>query len=203
MIQELKYQHDKNEKLKYNIRIISRSFVIAVVVLVLLLFTYLIIYFGDQFLGVKTGKNKMPMFGAYVIVSPSMIPTIKVNDAIIVKRDNNDKYIVGDIISFYSTEYDSRGMVITHRIINKDKKSNNTSLYTTKGDNNSIADKNSVNTDNVYGKVLFILPKIGFIKNFLSKPINIILCILIPSSFIIVVDLGHISILFKKNTKVV
>ena len=95
--------------------------------------------------------------------------------------------IVGDIISFYSTEYDSRGMVITHRIINKDKKSNNTSLYTTKGDNNSIADKNSVNTDNVYGKVLFILPKIGFIKNFLSKPINIILCILIPSSFIIVV----------------
>ena len=94
-------------------------------------------------------------------------------------------------------------MVITHRIINKDKKSNNTSLYTTKGDNNSIADKNSVNTDNVYGKVLFILPKIGFIKNFLSKPINIILCILIPSSFIIVVDLGHIGILFKKNTKVV
>ena len=152
---------------------------------------------------VKTGNYKFPIFGSYVIVSPSMIPTIKVNDAIIVKRDNNDKYIVGDIISFYSTEYDSRGMVITHRIINKDKKSNNTSLYTTKGDNNSIADKNSVNTDNVYGKVLFILPKIGFIKNFLSKPINIILCILIPSSFIIVVDLGHISILFKKNTKVV
>ena len=69
----------------------------------------------------KDDNNYKPSISFYTIVSPSMNPTIKVNDAIIVKRDNNDKYIVGDIISFYSTEYDSNGMVITHRIINKDK----------------------------------------------------------------------------------
>ena len=51
--------------------------------------------------------------------------------------------------------------------------------------------------------IRFYLDKIGFIKNFLSKPLNIILCILVPSLFIIVIDLGHISILFRKNTKIV
>ena len=113
MIQELKYQHDKNEKLKYNIRIISRSFVIAVVVLVLLLFTYLIIYFGDQFLGVKTGKNKMPMFGAYVIVSPSMIPTINVNDGIVVQRVERENNLqVGDVITFESNNIEYNGIMI-------------------------------------------------------------------------------------------
>ena len=191
------------DKIRDIFGLVMKSFILSFVCFIIFIAIIMAIYYGDLYFNVKSGNYKSPLFNSYVIVSPSMIPTIKVNDAIIVKRDNNDKYIVGDIISFYSTEYDSRGMVITHRIINKDKKSNNTSLYTTKGDNNSIADKNSVNTDNVYGKVLFILPKIGFIKNFLSKPINIILCILIPSSFIIVVDLGHISILFKKNTKVV
>lgn len=191
------------DKIKDIFNLLIKSFVLSFVCFIVFIVVVMAIYYGDLYFNVKSGNYKSPLFNSYVIVSPSMVPTIKVNDAIIVKRDNNDKYIVGDIISFYSTEYDSNGMVITHRIINKDKKNEKSSVYTTKGDNNTIADKNNVKTDNVYGKVLFILPKIGFIKNFLSKPLNIILCILVPSLFIIVIDLGHISILFRKNTKIV
>ena len=191
------------DKIKDIFNLLIKSFVLSFVCFIVFIVVVMAIYYGDLYFNVKSGNYKSPLFNSYVIVSPSMVPTIKVNDAIIVKIDNNDKYIVGDIISFYSTEYDSNGMVITHRIINKDKKNEKSSVYTTKGDNNTIADKNNVKTDNVYGKVLFILPKIGFIKNFLSKPLNIILCILVPSLFIIVIDLGHISILFRKNTKIV
>ena len=191
------------DKIKDIFNLLIKSFVLSFVCFIVFIVVVMAIYYCDLYFNVKSGNYKSPLFNSYVIVSPSMVPTIKVNDAIIVKRDNNDKYIVGDIISFYSTEYDSNGMVITHRIINKDKKNEKSSVYTTKGDNNTIADKNNVKTDNVYGKVLFILPKIGFIKNFLSKPLNIILCILVPSLFIIVIDLGHISILFRKNTKIV
>ena len=191
------------DKIKDIFNLLIKSFILSFVCFIIFIVVVMAIYYGDLYFNVKSGNYKSPLFNSYVIVSPSMVPTIKVNDAIIVKRDNNDKYIVGDIISFYSTEYDSNGMVITHRIINKDKKNEKSSVYTTKGDNNTIADKNNVKTDNVYGKVLFILPKIGFIKNFLSKPLNIILCILVPSLFIIVIDLGHISILFRKNTKIV
>ena len=195
--------YSATNKIKDIFSLIIKSFILSFVGFIVFIVVIMAIYYGDLYFNVKSGNYKSPLFNSYVIVSQSMVPTIKVNDAIIVKRDNYDRYIVGDIISFYSTEYDENGMVITHRIINKDKKDSTTSLYTTKGDNNSIADKNSVKTDNVYGKVLFVLPKIGFIKNFLSKPLNIILCILIPSTIIIVVDLGHISILFRKHTKIV
>ena len=195
--------YSARNKIKDIFSLIIKSFILSFVGFIVFIVVIMAIYYGDLYFNVKSGNYKSPLFNSYVIVSQSMVPTIKVNDAIIVKRDNYDRYIVGDIISFYSTEYDSNGMVVTHRIINKDKKNSTTSLYTTKGDNNSIADKNSVQTDNVYGKVLFVLPKIGFIKNFLSNPLNIILCILIPSTIIIVVDLGHISILFRKHTKIV
>lgn len=195
--------YSARNKIKDIFSLIIKSFILSFVGFIVFIVVIMAIYYGDLYFNVKSGNYKSPLFNSYVIVSQSMVPTIKVNDAIIVKRDNYDRYIVGDIISFYSTEYDSNGMVVTHRIINKDKKNSTTSLYTTKGDNNSIADKNSVQTDNVYGKVLFVLPKIGFIKNFLSNPLNIILCILIPSTIVIVVDLGHISILFRKHTKIV
>ena len=195
--------YSATNKIKDIFSLIIKSFILSFVGFIVFIVVIMAIYYGDLYFNVKSGNYKSPLFNSYVIVSQSMVPTIKVNDAIIVKRDNYDRYIVGDIISFYSTEYDENGMVITHRIINKDKKDSTTSLYTTKGDNNSIADKNSVKTDNVYGKVLFVLTNIGFIKNFLSKPLNIILCILIPSTIIIVVDLGHISILFRKHTKIV
>ena len=195
--------YSARNKIKDIFSLIIKSFILSFVGFIVFIVVIMAIYYGDLYFNVKSGNYKSPLFNSYVIVSQSMVPTIKVNDAIIVKRDNYDRYIVGDIISFYSTEYDSNGMVVTHRIINKDKKNSTTSLDTTKGDNNSIADKNSVQTDNVYGKVLFVLPKIGFIKNFLSNPLNIILCILIPSTIVIVVDLGHISILFRKHTKIV
>lgn len=195
--------YSARNKIKDIFSLIIKSFILSFVGFIVFIVVIMAIYYGDLYFNVKSGNYKSPLFNSYVIVSQSMVPTIKVNDAIIIKRDNYDRYIVGDIISFYSTEYDSNGMVVTHRIINKDKKNSTTSLYTTKGDNNSIADKNSVQTDNVYGKVLFVLPKIGFIKNFLSNPLNIILCILIPSTIVIVVDLGHISILFRKHTKIV
>ena len=186
MIQELKYQHDKNEKLKSNIRIISRSFVIAVVVLVLLLFTYLIIYFGDQFLGVKTGKNRMPMFGAYVIVSPSMIPTINVNDGIVVQRVERENNLqVGDIITFESNNIEYNGLTVTHRIVGKQMVQTGEYVYRTKGDNNVVEDSSLVKFGDIYGKVIMKIPMIGYVYNFLTNPLGFIVSFIVPVAILI------------------
>ena len=151
---------DFMEKIRYLSYFVVRAFLIAVFCLMAILMLFLIIYFGDLFLNVKSGNYKSPLFNGYIIVSESMVPTIKINDAILVKRENNDGYRIGDIISFYSTEYDSSGMVVTHRIINKNTLSLNLSNYTTKGDNNPIPDRKGVVTDNVYGRVMFIIPRL-------------------------------------------
>ena len=186
-------------KYKYIIYLVLRAFLIAVLCIVIFFFLLFFLYFGDLVVNVKSGHYKNPLFNGFVIVSPSMVPTIKVNDAIFVKRDNNDKYVVGDIISFFSKEYDSRGMIITHRVVDKKKQSDSTSEYTTKGDNNSVPDRQSVLTDNIYGKVLFIVPRLGYIQQFLSEPINFVCSIIIPALIIIIIDFTRVGVLFKKH----
>ena len=197
---------EKNQilsKFGYLSRFVTRAFFISIFCMILFVFTVILVYYCDLYLNVKSGHYKSPLFNGYVVVSPSMVPTININDAIVIKRYAKDNYGIGDIISFHSTEYDPNGMVVTHRIINKNNKGHYSSTYTTKGDNNTVADHNIVATDNIYGKVLFIIPKLGFVKNFVSKPLNVILLIIIPSLMILIFDFARIGLIFKKNVKIV
>ncbi len=104
---------DTNNQFLYKIQYLSyfvaRAFLLAIFGLLILLALFFTIYFADLFINVKSGNYKNPIFGGYVIVSPSMVPTININDAIVIKRSSNNQYNVGDIISFYSTEYDASG----------------------------------------------------------------------------------------------
>jgi len=187
------------DKIQYLSYFVFRAFLIAVLCLMILLFIFLAVYFGDLFLNVKSGNYNSPLFNGYVIVSQSMVPTIEINDAIIVKRENDSQYHIGDIISFFSTEYDNNGMVVTHRIIDKSTVDINQSNYTTKGDNNPIPDRRGVSTSNVYGKVYFIIPKLGYIQSFLSKPFNFVICLLIPVLVVVLYDVIRIISAFQRS----
>ena len=157
------------------------------------------IYMGDLLLFSNNNQMKNPLFGAYVIVSPSMVPTISVNDGIVIKRVDNDQYDVGDIITFVSNDANYKGLLVTHRIVHKKSISKNESIYTTKGDNNSLEDSAYVMTDAICGKVLFRIPKIGYVKDFFSKPIHYFLCLLIPAFIFVFYDIHRIISLFKKK----
>ena len=85
-------------KVQYLSYFVFRAFLIAIFCLLVLLGIFFAVYFGDLFLNVKTGNYSSPIFNGYVIVSQSMVPTININDAIVVKRETNDKYNIGDII---------------------------------------------------------------------------------------------------------
>lgn len=186
-------------KTRYFLYFILRAFLISIFILLVVFAFLLAFYFGDLFLNVKSGNYKSPLFNGYVIVSQSMVPTININDAIVIKRINNDKYNIGDIISFFSTEYSSDGMVITHRVVDKQPDTYNTSFYTTKGDNNPRPDVDLVNTSNIYGKVFLILPQLGKMQQFLIQPKNFAICLLLPAFIIIVYDVLRIRSAFLKR----
>ena len=162
-------------------------------------FSYFAVYFGDLFLNVKTGHYDSPLFNGYVIVSESMVPTIQINDAIVIKREKDQNYQVGDIISFYSTEYNQNGIVVTHRIIDKKNVTKNQSNYRTKGDHNSRADRSIVGTPSIYGKVLFIIPKLGNFQKFISDPLHFSCCIIIPAVIVILYDIFRILKAFRQR----
>lgn len=113
--------------------------------------------------------NEFPMpfgFGSAVVLSGSMEPKLSVGDLIIIKEPNELKK--DDIIVFKDNSSN-----IVHRIIEI-----NGDDLTTKGDANLIADA-PINLKNVKGKVVFNIPLIGYLINFLKTPIGIVLTIVI------------------------
>lgn len=118
------------------------------------------------------------IFGIYMfnIVSESMEPTFYKNDLAIVIKCNIKKLQKGDIITF---KQDDR--VISHRILQITKEKGEDG-FITKGDNNDIQDKDVVESSNVYGKVLFTIPKIGEIVHYIQNArgfINILIFLII------------------------
>lgn len=203
VVQTIKHKDSINmtpfEKIKYIFHFITRAFLIAVFILFLLLIIFFICYFGDLLYNIKTGNNKAPLFGAYVIVSPSMVPTIQVNDAIIVRRANEDELEIGDIITFSSNDSSYKGLTITHRIVGKQAVQNGDYVYRTKGDNNNVEDMSLVRYGDVYGKVILKIPKLGYIQKYLLTPFGFITSILVPILLVIIFDIIRIFRMIKQK----
>ncbi len=118
------------------------------------------------------------IFGIYMfnIVSESMEPTFYKDDLVIVKRCKMQELQKGDIITF---KQDDR--TISHRMIAITQE-NGEFKFITKGDNNDILDKETVEMKDVYGKVLFSVKKIGKFIHYIQNArglINIVIFIII------------------------
>ena len=179
---------EKIRNIKYLSYFFTRAFLLSIVCFILIILASCIAYYADFLINVKTGNYKNPLFSGYVIVSQSMVPTINIDDGIFVKRESGDNYKVGDIISYSSSDSNYYGETVTHRIVSKNSVGNNVSNYVTKGDNNSLQDSVGVTTNDIYGKVMFVIPKLGQVQKFFDKPSNFLICFIIPIVLIITYD---------------
>ena len=130
---------------------------------------------------IKTIKNpnETPdVFGikTFTIISGSMEPNISVNDLVIIKEVEKNEIKKGDIISFRIN-----GETITHRVTNIETDTNGENLYTTQGDANNIQDYNKIKYENIEGKYIGKIPKIGGILIALKskEKLTIIIAILL------------------------
>lgn len=189
------------EKIRYVFHFISKVLLYVVFLLIIFVFLIFVVYFFDRLYNLKTGVNKVPLFGAYVIVSPSMVPTIKVNDAIIVKRIVEDDLKKGDIITFSSTDSRYSGLTITHRIVGIQVSQNGTKLYRTKGDANNIDDSALLSYDDIYGKVILNIPKIGYLQSFLVSSYGWLVIIVAPCLGVIIYDIIKLFKVIMKSLR--
>lgn len=202
VIREVSKKQSFIDKAKMTCKTMSRGFVLALIVFCLIVFTYLIIYFGDQYFGSKSGDSKLPIYSAYVIVSPSMVPTINVNDGVVVQRvDKQGNLNIGDIITFSSKDIRYSGLTITHRIVGKQTIQNGNLVYRTKGDNNKSEDSSLVSFGDIYGKVLFKVPSVGVLYNFITNPFGFIISIIIPIIVILVINIVKVKQLVDEERK--
>lgn len=124
-----------------------------------------------SFLGIKT----------YVIISGSMEPNIKIGDIVITQniKRKEESIKVGDVIAYRKGQ-----TVITHRITNIEKDENGILRIATKGDNNNTEDNERILINNIEGKAIATIPKIGYITLLLKDKIIIILIFIIAYIYI-------------------
>ena len=164
-------------KLEYDVEKISNKIkhkkrkkkIVKFVILIILIILFIV----NIILAIE---ERTHIFGIYMfnIISESMEPTFYKDDLALVKSCNMEELKKGDIITFKQED-----RIISHRISEiieeKGKKQ-----FITKGDNNEVEDIEPVDVQNIYGKVVLVIPKIGKIINYIQNARGFInICILI------------------------
>ena len=166
----------------------------AVFIWLLLIGITLLVYVLDIKIRAAKGDTSPPKFNAFVVLSGSMLPEIQVYDVVITKKVDAKSLKEGDVITFASSDTRFLNTIITHRIIKKNYDSK-TGGYTfqTQGDNNNVADSALVQPNNIYGKVILKIPKLGYLQEFLASDGGWILVILLPCLIVISYDIVKLS----------
>ena len=136
----------------------------------------------------------------YSVTTGSMSPKIQANSLVFINPLK--EYFVDDIVTIKTSE---PGKTITHRIIRKINKNNQT-IFETKGDANKSKDLENFKTQNIIGKVFFIIPYLGLLIIYSKTIPGLILLIVIPATIIIYSEIIKIKnelnkIFTKKNKK--
>lgn len=158
--EELKIKRIKKDKLIEKCKLI-----LVILISIIILYNLIIIIEAVR------KPNQTPSvlgFKTFTVISGSMEPKIHIGDIIIVKKDTLKK---DDIIT-----YRKNNEIITHRIVEIIEE-NNQKKYITKGDNNETEDEEYVFTNEIEGKVIGTIRKLGFIIIFLQN--KTVICIII------------------------
>lgn len=167
----------------------------VILIFLTLLACFLVFYISSQI--IAKSKNERPLISLFTIVSPSMEPTIMVNDVIFDERVNSENDLnVGDIITFYSETIDTGGYTVTHRIYKKYTE-NGTTYFETKGDNNVYPDSGRIVFSDIVGKYKFKINGLGNIQYFVASKWGWILIILIPCLIFITSDISKLINAYK------
>jgi signal peptidase I len=129
----------------------------------------------------------------HVVVSNSMSPQIKTGDAVILKDIEAASVQVGQVIIFHDP--DKKEDLVIHRVIQIEDRGG-VKFFSTKGDNNEVADNWKISMGEVIGGVAVTVPGFGDFLDFMSTPRGYVGCICIPAvaSLLLAMVLG----LFEK-----
>ena len=131
-------------------------------------------------------------FTPLTVQSDSMSPTFSKGDLIVIQKCDTSKLEVGDIVTFH-TIIDNEYALNTHRIAAIDEV-NGMRSFTTKGDNNDVADTHIISDGDIVGKYLFALPQMGKVMDFLSSSVGFLIVIVLPMLLFFIYQVYHLIV---------
>ena len=176
----------------------------AIFIFLLLIGGTLLLYIADIKIRAAKGDYTAPVFNAYVVLSGSMIPAIQVKDIVVTKKIAEEELKIGDIITFISPDTRFGGISVTHRIIDKlYDESQGIYTYRTQGDANNVSDAVPVPNENILGKVILKIPKLGYLQDILASKGGLIVLVLIPCLTILSYDIMKVFKKMGQKTKLI
>ncbi|RXZ54412.1 signal peptidase I [Senegalimassilia faecalis] len=131
-------------------------------------------------------------FTPMTVQSDSMSPTFDQGDLIVIKTCDTSKLQVGDIVTFH-TIIDNQYALNTHRIESIDEL-NGIRSFTTKGDNNDVADTHIISDGDIVGQYVFKIPGMGKVMDFLSSTWGFLIVIVLPMLLFFIYQVYHLVI---------
>jgi len=122
-----------------------------------------------------------------VIISGSMKPTLNPGDMIISEVVEPEDIKVGDVIT-YRVE---NTIPNTHRVVGLVEKDGQI-MFETKGDAVDNKDGGEVSPDRLVGRMVYVIPKVGYAVEFLKTKLGFTLVIIVPIILTAVFELGNI-----------
>ena len=195
-------KRERRKKIRFYINKIAKLLSYAVIVVLIILGIFFAYYFVSLKAYEKNPTVNIPRFGLYTIISPSMEPAVKVYDVVVdLNVFNQDDIKKGDVITFISNSNVSKGLTVTHRVVDIITNADGSKAYITKGDNNLKADQSTVSYKDVLGKVLFKIPQLGRVQFLIADKFGWILVILLPALGVIIYDFIKLFRLLSFNSK--
>lgn len=127
---------------------------------------------------------------SYVVLTASMTPDIAPGDAVLVREVTAGEVRVGDVITFLP-----RGggdVPVTHRVVDVAVLSDGTRTFATKGDANEDRDSGLITPDQLVGKVVLVVPYVGYVVGFVDSPVGFALLVVLPIGALIAMEVTDI-----------
>ena len=169
----------------------AASIVISVVMWIIILIAAL---FAFTTLATKDdgSVSNLGGFTPLTVQSESMEPTFGENDLIVIQQCDPSTLQVGDIVTFH-TIIDNQYALNTHRIVAVNEV-NGMNSYTTKGDNNDLADQHVIADGDIVGKYAFKIPYLGKVMDVLSSTWGFLIIIVLPMLLFFIYQVYHLVI---------
>jgi len=109
-------------------------------------------------------------FRVFMIVSESMKGEYDIGDILVSKNTDYSNIKIGDNVTYLGEEGELKGLIITHKVVNKYEKDGN-KLFVTRGISNDVDDP-EIRYDQVYGKVIYKTYLLSFIAKMMNNKLT-------------------------------
>jgi len=120
----------------------------------------------------RLSNNNISIAGyrVFMIVSESMKDEYVIGDILISKHATADEINIGDNVTYLGEEMQLKGLIITHKVVEKRQVGNDT-FFVTRGLANDISDP-EIRYDQIYGKVVYKTIILSFIAKLMNNQLS-------------------------------